>query len=142
MALFATAWLALGLSVVFGAGLAIAMVLGITVAQRTAPEDMRGRVMSAVHVLARVFLILGSVIVGGIAAAMGKLVGDRLEGWDGNRYALLIAGAALVAGGAAAKSGAMEIEDEDGKAAGEVSGHEIPGGRTPNEASEQGSRTD
>jgi hypothetical protein len=93
--------------------------------------------MSAVHVLARVFLILGSVIVGGIAAAMGKLVGDRLEGWDGNRYALLIAGAALVAGGAAAKSGAMEIEDEDGEDAGEV-----PNERTPNEASEQGSRTD
>jgi dTMP kinase len=132
MAVFATAWLALGLSVAFGAGLAIAMVLGITVAQRTAPEDMRGRVMSAVHVLARVFLILGSVIVGGIAAAMGKLVGGRLEGWDGNRYALLIAGAALVAGGAAAKSGATEIEGEN------VERPEP----TPNEASEQGSRTD
>lgn len=114
MAVFAQAWLAVGLSVGFGAGLAIAMVLGITVAQRSAPDEMRGRVMSAVHVLARVFLILGSVLVGGIAAAMDKLAGDRLHGWDGNRYALLIAGAALVAGGAAARSGASELEEASG----------------------------
>lgn len=110
MGVFPKAWLAVGLSVAFGAGLAIAMVLGITIAQRSAPDEMRGRVMSAVHVLARVFLILGSVLVGGIAAAMDKLAGDRLAGWDGNRFAFIIAGAALLAGGAAAKSGAKEIE--------------------------------
>jgi dTMP kinase len=110
MGVFPRAWLAVGLSVAFGAGLAIAMVLGITIAQRSAPDEMRGRVMSAVHVLARVFLILGSVLVGGIAAAMDKIVGTRMEGWDGNRFAFIIAGAALLAGGAAAKSGALELE--------------------------------
>jgi hypothetical protein len=35
-----------------------------------------------------------------------------LPGWDGNRYAFMVAGAALIAGGAAAKSGALHIEAE------------------------------
>jgi dTMP kinase len=110
MALIPHPWLALVVSVGFGAGLSIAMVLGITYAQRTAPEDMRGRVMSAVHVLARVFLIGGGVVVGGIAAAMSHVHIPLLSGWDGNRYAFLVSGAALVVGGLAAKSGAIEIE--------------------------------
>ena len=110
MALLPHAWLALVVSVGFGAGLAVAMVLGITVAQRTAPPDMRGRVMSAIHVLTRICLILGSVFVGALAAAFGRV--SFLPGWDGNRYAFLLAGAALFAGGAAAKSGAMQIEAE------------------------------
>jgi MFS family permease len=110
MALLPYPWLALVVSVGFGAGLAVAMVLGITVAQRTAPPDMRGRVMSAVHVLTRVCLIAGSVVVGGLAAAFAHV--PFLPGWDGNRYAFLVAGAALFAGGAAAKSGALQIEAE------------------------------
>jgi dTMP kinase len=114
MGVIPTVVLALGLSVAFGAGLAVAMVLGITVAQRSAPDEMRGRVMSAVHVLSRVFLILGSVVVGGIAAAMGKAASGFLSrwlaGWDGNRYALVISGGALVLGGVLARSGASEIE--------------------------------
>jgi dTMP kinase len=116
MGVIPTVWLALGLSVAFGAGLSIAMVLGITVAQRSAPDEMRGRVMSAVHVMSRVFLIAGSVIVGGIAAAMGKVAGDLLAGWDGNRYALVISGGALMLGGLAARSGASEIEAETANA--------------------------
>jgi dTMP kinase len=112
MALVPKAWLAVGVSVLFGAGLAIAMVLGITVAQRSAPDEMRGRVMSSIHVMTRIFLIAGSVLVGALAAAMDRLAGSLLPGWDGNRYAFLIAGLALVAGGAAAKSGAMRIEAE------------------------------
>jgi dTMP kinase len=113
MALFPHAWLAVGVSVAFGAGLSIAMVLGITVAQRSAPDDVRGRVMSAIHVLSRICLIGGSVVVGGIAALMDRLGGSLLRGWDGNRYAFVIAGAALVAGGVWAKTGAMEIESEE-----------------------------
>lgn len=118
MGVLPTVWLALGLSVAFGAGLAIAMVLGITVAQRSAPDEMRGRVMSAVHVLSRVFLISGSVVVGGIAAAMGKLAGGRFGGWDGNRYAFIISGAVLMLGGLAARSGASEIEAGNAESAG------------------------
>jgi dTMP kinase len=110
MGLIPHPWLALGVSVGFGAGLSVAMVLGITVAQRTAPPDLRGRVMSAIHVLTRVCLIFGSVVVGGLAAAFSRV--SFLPGWDGNRYAFLVAGAALVAGGAAAKSGALQIEAE------------------------------
>ena len=110
MALLPFPWLALVVSVGFGAGLSVAMVLGITVAQRTAPPELRGRVMSAVHVLTRVCLIAGSVIVGGLAAAFARV--SFLPGWDGNRYAFLVAGAALFAGGAAAKSGALQIEAE------------------------------
>ncbi len=119
MAVVAHAWLAVGLSVAFGAGLSIAMVLGITVAQRTAPDEYRGRVMATVHVLARVCLIAGSVVFGGIAALMDRYA-DSLSsgwagwaGWDGNRYALLIAGAVLVAGGAAARTGASRIEAQE-----------------------------
>lgn len=108
MSLVPKAWLAVGVSVGFGAGLSIAMVLGITVAQRSAPPEMIGRVMSSIHVLSRVCLIAGSVIVGGIAAAMGKIT--LIPGWDGNRYAFLVAGAALLAGGAAAQHGALWIE--------------------------------
>ena len=110
MALLPYAWLALIVSVAFGAGLSVAMVLGITVAQRTAPPELRGRVMSAIHVLTRVCLILGSVVVGGLAAAFTRV--SFLPGWDGNRYAFLVAGAALFAGGAAAKSGALQIAAE------------------------------
>jgi dTMP kinase len=112
MALIPHAWLAVGVSVLFGAGLSIAMVLGITVAQRSAPDEMRGRVMSAVHVLSRITLIAGSVVVGGIAALMDRLAGGLLPGWDGNRYAFVIAGIALVGGGVAAKTGAMLIEEQ------------------------------
>jgi dTMP kinase len=121
MALVPHSWLAVGVSVAFGAGLSIAMVLGITVAQRSAPDDMRGRVMSAVHVLSRICLIAGSVVVGGIAALMGRLAGSLLPGWDGNRYAFVIAGAALVGGGAAAKTGATLIEEQDTAAGAESS---------------------
>ena len=113
MAVAPHAWLAVGVSVAFGAGLSIAMVLGITVAQRSAPDDMRGRVMSAVHVLSRICLIAGSVVVGGIAALMDRLAGSLLPGWDGNRYAFVISGVALLGGGAAAKTGAMLIEGQD-----------------------------
>jgi hypothetical protein len=41
------------------------------------------------------------------------LAGDLLPGWDGNRYALLIAGAALVGGGLAARTGASLIEESE-----------------------------
>ncbi len=112
MALIPRPWLALLVSVGFGAGLSIAMVLGITIAQRTAPPEIRGRVMSTIHVLARIFLILGGVVVGGIAAAMDRIPDTVLPNWDGNRYAFLVAGAALVAGGLAARSGATEIEHD------------------------------
>jgi dTMP kinase len=112
MAVMSSAWIAVVVAIGFGAGLSIAMVLGITVAQRAAPDEVRGRVMSAIHVLARVFLILGSVLVGGIAAAMDRLRIPFLPDWDGNRYAFLVAGVALVAGGVAAKTGAMQIEAE------------------------------
>lgn len=112
MAVVSNAWLAVVVSIAFGAGLSIAMVLGITIAQRTAPEELRGRVMSAIHVLARIFLILGSVVVGGVAAAMDRIRIPFLPGWDGNRYAFLLAGVVLLAGGAAAKTGALLLEAE------------------------------
>ena len=51
MAVVSNAWLAVVVSVAFGAGLSMAMVLGITIAQRTAPEELRGRVMSAIQSL-------------------------------------------------------------------------------------------
>jgi dTMP kinase len=114
MAVVPKAWIAVVVAIGFGAGLSIAMVLGITVAQRTAPDDVRGRVMSAIHVLARIFLILGSVVVGGTAAAMDRLKIPFLPGWDGNRYAFFVAGVALLAGGALAKTGALLIEAEQG----------------------------
>jgi hypothetical protein len=108
MAAFPHPWLAVGVSVGFGAGLSMAMVLGITVAQRSSLPELRGRVMSAIHVLTRICLITGSVFVGGLAAALDHV--SLLPGWDGNRYAFLLAGGALIAGGVAAKTGAMQIE--------------------------------
>jgi dTMP kinase len=108
MAFLPRVWLALGLAVGFGAGLAISLVLGITLAQRTAPPELRGRVMAAVHVLARIFLILGAVLVGGVAAALDRR--NLIAGWRGNRYAMLLSGAAMMAGGVAAKGGALRIE--------------------------------
>lgn len=108
MAVFPRAWLAVCVSLGFGAGLSVAMVLGITVAQRMSPPELRGRVMASIHVLTRICLIAGSVIMGGIAAVMNRV--SILPGWDGNRYAFLVAGAALFAGGAAARTGASLIE--------------------------------
>jgi len=112
MGVFPASWIALLIAVGFGTGLSIAMVLGITIAQRTAPPEMRGRVMSAIHVLARIFLILGAVIVGGIAATFDRVhLPFVLHGWDGNRYAFVVAGIALVFGGLAAKTGAAILEN-------------------------------
>jgi dTMP kinase len=111
MGVFPASWIALLISVGFGAGLSIAMVLGITIGQRTAPPELRGRVMSAIHVLARVFLILGSVVVGGIAATFDRIHLPVLH-WDGNRFAFVAAGVALVFGGLAAKTGAALLESE------------------------------
>lgn len=110
MAVLPETWLALLLSVGFGAGLAAALVLGITLAQRTAPDELRGRVMAAVHVLSRIFLIAGAVVVGAIAGAANRV--RLLSGWDGNRYAFLVAGAAMIAGGAAAKGGALRLASD------------------------------
>jgi dTMP kinase len=111
MGVFPASWIALLIAVGFGAGLSIAMVLGITIAQRTAPPELRGRVMSAIHVLARIFLILGSIVVGGIAAAFDRINLPVLD-WDGNRYAFVVAGIALMFGGLAAKTGASLLEGE------------------------------
>ncbi len=111
MAVVSSAWLAVVVAIGFGAGLSIAMVLGITIAQRTAPDELRGRVMSAIHVLSRVFLILGSVVVGGVAAAMDRIHLRFLPDWDGNRYAFLLSGVVLLAGGAAARTGAVLLEE-------------------------------
>ena len=120
MAAFPYVWLALLVSVGFGAGLAVAMVLGITVAQRSAPEHLRGRVMAAVHVMARIFLILGAVAVGGVAAALNHVaILERvpvLGGWDGNRYAFVVAGTAMILGGLAAKVGVLLLSEEPGDA--------------------------
>jgi dTMP kinase len=116
MAVISQAWLAVLVAIAFGAGLSVAMVLGITIAQRTAPEELRGRVMSAIHVLARIFLILGSVVVGGVAAAMNRINLPFLPAWDGNRYAFLLAGVVLLGGGVVAKTGALLLESEQGKA--------------------------
>lgn len=110
MAVMSQAWLAVVVAIGFGAGLSIAMVLGITIAQRTAPEELRGRVMSAIHVLARIFLILGSVVVGGVAAAMDRIKLPFLPGWDGNRYAFLLAGIVLLGASIVAKTGALLLE--------------------------------
>jgi dTMP kinase len=109
MALIPKPWLALLVSVGFGAGLSLAIVLGITIAQREAPPDLRGRVMAAVHVVSRVCLILGAVVVGGLAALLDRT--KILPGLDGNRYAFIVAGAAMVASGAAAKGGASRLEE-------------------------------
>jgi dTMP kinase len=110
MAMLPWTWLALVLAVGFGAGLSIALVLGITLAQRTAPPRLRGRVMAAVHVLARIFLILGAVVVGGAAAVLDRI--EILGGWDGNRYAFVLAGVTMMAGGTAAKGGAVHLEED------------------------------
>ncbi|MGH2604918.1 MAG: hypothetical protein ACRDJ9_36675, partial [Dehalococcoidia bacterium] len=118
MAVVSSAWLAVVVAIGFGAGLSIAMVLGITIAQRTAPEEVRGRVMSAIHVLARIFLILGSVVVGGVAAAMDRVKVAFLPNWDGNRYAFLLAGVVLLCGGIVAKTGAVLLETGSGGVAG------------------------
>jgi dTMP kinase len=117
MGVISQAWLAVLVAIAFGAGLSVAMVLGITIAQRTAPEELRGRVMSAIHVLARIFLILGSVVVGGVAAAMDRIKVPFLPGWDGNRYAFVLAGVVLLGGGVVAKTGALLLESERGDAA-------------------------
>lgn len=103
-------WLALALSPAFGAGLAMALVLGITLAQRTAPEDLRGRVMSAVHVLARVCLILGAVLMGVIAAALGQV--ETPPHWDGNQYAFVLAGVVMIGGGMTMRGAAGRLEKE------------------------------
>ena len=74
----------------FGAGLSIAMVLGITVAQRSAPDEMRGRVMSADP------RPVADLPDRGLGRRRRHRRGDGpasagrcLPGWDGNRYAFL-----------------------------------------------------
>jgi hypothetical protein len=85
----------------FGLGFSVAVMLALSLAQTLVPDDARGRLFGAVHLLFRSGLALGALGIGGLATAVDHvtLLGVRL---DGNQLGLIVGGALIVAAAAAA----------------------------------------
>lgn len=101
MALFPAIWLAFLAAWVFGAAFAVAVMLAVTLVQRIASEEMRGRLLAGAHMLFRLALAIGAVGIGWLATAVEtvSVLGFQV---DGNRLALALGGLLIVLGALAA----------------------------------------
>jgi dTMP kinase len=109
MAFLPYVWLALVAALVFGMAFAVAVMLAVTLVQRTTPEELRGRLLGGAHMLFRVSLAAGALGVGGAASALGPVswtVAGLGVDLDGNQLGLLIGGAIILLGSAAARGAA------------------------------------
>ncbi|HEX2090193.1 MAG TPA: MFS transporter [Actinomycetota bacterium] len=104
MALVPILWLAFIAAVIFGMVFSVAVVVALTMAQETAEEGLRGRMMGGVQMLFRLGLGVGALGIGALAHSVGRLTG--LVTLDGNQVGLL-AGGALILLGSAAASGVL-----------------------------------
>jgi MFS family permease len=107
MAFLPFTWLALVSALVFGMAFSVAVLLAITLVQRIADEEMRGRLIGGAHMLFRVSLALGALGVGGIVSGLSPVsfrVGAVGVRFDENQLGLVIGGALIVAGAVASRS--------------------------------------
>src|SRR5262249_3479735 len=88
-------------AVVFGAAFSAAIVLALSMAQRATDDSIRGRVMGGVQMLFRVGLAFGAIGIGGLAQSIDRLRFGPVH-LDGNQVGMIVGGALIVGGGAAA----------------------------------------
>jgi dTMP kinase len=105
MAVLPWLWLAFASAVVFGAAFSAAIVIALSMAQRSTEDSIRGRVMGGVQMLFRVGLAAGALGIGGLAQSIGEVTIGPVS-LDGNQ-AGMIAGGVLIMLGAAASSGVL-----------------------------------
>lgn len=96
MAVVPVLWLSFIAAVVFGLVFSVAIVLALSLAQETATERYRGRVMGGVQMLFRIGLGAGALGIGGLANAIDEVrLGITL---DGNQVGLLVGGGMILLG--------------------------------------------
>jgi dTMP kinase len=104
MALVPVLWIAFIAAVVFGTVFSIAVVVALTMAQETAEERFRGRMMGGVQMLFRLGLGVGALGIGALAHSVDRLT--AIVTLDGNQVGL-VAGGVLILLGSAAASGVI-----------------------------------
>jgi dTMP kinase len=97
MALFPITWLALVLSIPFGAAFSLAVVLGLSLVQHVATDDLRARVLGGIQGLFRVSLAVGALGLGAMSQSLGG-VSLGVVTLDGNQLAILTAGVLVAIG--------------------------------------------
>lgn len=103
MALVPILWIAFIAAVAFGTVFSIAVVVALAMAQETAEERLRGRMMGGVQMLFRLGLGVGALGIGALANWAGT-IGPL----DGNQVGLL-GGGAIILLGSAASSGVLRV---------------------------------
>jgi MFS family permease len=102
MAFLPFTWLALLAALFFGLAFSMALMLAMTIVQRTVTEEMRGRLLGGAQMLFRVALAAGALGVGGVATAVDRLSVGPLA-IDGNQFGLLVGGGLILLGAAASR---------------------------------------
>jgi dTMP kinase len=88
-------WLTYVLAIFFGAAFGTVIVMAITIVQERVEDKDRGKAFAAFHAIARIFLVLGAGLSGGLAGLIGvrqvHLFGGTIQVW-GYSVALFISG--------------------------------------------------
>lgn len=106
MGLATSIWAVLAAALAFGLGLAVALVLAVTLVQRVAFEDVRGRLLGGAHMVLQASLAAGALAAGALAASVQGVtlpLGHAGLTLDGSRLALLVAGGLLLVGALASR---------------------------------------
>jgi MFS family permease len=109
MAFLPFTWLALIAALLFGMAFSTAVMLAVTILQRTVEEEMRGRLLGAAQMLFRVSLAAGALGIGGLAEGFGGFSVGPVN-LDGNQFGLLIGGGLILLGSVASR-GVAEAAD-------------------------------
>lgn len=89
-------------ALVFGMSFSVALMLAVTLVQRTVEEEMRGRLLGGAQMLFRVALAAGALGVGGAATVIDR-VPLGFTTLDGNQFGFVVGGALILFGGLAAR---------------------------------------
>ncbi|MFH1150081.1 MAG: MFS transporter [Actinomycetota bacterium] len=88
-------WLTYLMALFFGASFGVVIVMAITIVQEHVEDKDRGKAFAAFHAIARIFLVLGAALSGGLAGLIGvrqlHVLGLEIQVW-GYSVALFIAG--------------------------------------------------
>ncbi|HEX9824760.1 MAG TPA: MFS transporter, partial [Actinomycetota bacterium] len=106
MAFLPFTWLALIAAFFFGLSFSVAVMLAVTLVQRIADEEMRGRLLAGAHMLFRLSLAVGALGIGGAAQGIGEVsigVDPARVTLDGNQVGLVMGGTLILLGALASR---------------------------------------
>jgi MFS family permease len=116
MAVLPFMWLALVAAVLFGLSFSMALMLAVTMVQKTVEERLRGRLLGGAQMLFRLALAVGALGVGGAASLVDELRLGPIA-LDGNQFGLILGGGLILLGGLASR-GVAAARAEPGLEAG------------------------